>query len=97
MSLAIERFTSSEIEVWSNSYLISGQNEAILFDVFVLRDDTAALVEKIKATGKTLTRVFLSHAHPDHFMGTEVIVDHFPDVQAISTPATIANVKEDGP
>ena len=97
MSLAIERFTSSEMGAWSNSYLISGQHEAILFDVFMLREDTAALVDRIKATGKTLTRVFISHAHPDHFMGTEVIVDHFPAVEVISTPATIANVMEDGP
>lgn len=97
MSLAIERLTSSEMGAWSNSYLISGQHEAILFDVFMLREDTAALVERIKATGKTLTRVFISHAHPDHFMGTEVIVDHFPDVEVISTPTTIANVNEDGP
>lgn len=97
MSLTIERFTSSEIGAWSNSYLISGQNEAMLFDVFMLRDDAAALVEKIKASGKKLTRVFISHAHPDHFMGTEVIVDQFPDVEVISTPATTANVRDDGP
>src|SRR5690242_14523028 len=97
MSLKIEKLTSSEIGAWSNAYLISGQNEAILFDVFMLRDETAALAEKVKASGKKLTRIFISHAHPDHFMGTEVIVDHFPNVEVISTPATVADVKEDGP
>jgi glyoxylase-like metal-dependent hydrolase (beta-lactamase superfamily II) len=95
--LKIERFTSSEVGAWSNSYLISGENEAILFDVFMLRDDAAALADKIQASGKTLSRVFISHAHPDHFMGTEVIVERFPQVEVISTPATVANIAEDGP
>lgn len=97
MSLKIEKFTSSEIGAWSNAYLISGQKEAMLYDVFMLRDDAAALAVKIKASGKTLARVFISHAHPDHFMGTEVIAEHFPDAEVISTPATIADIKEDGP
>lgn len=96
-SLEIERFTSSEIGAWSNAYLISGSKEALLFDIFMLRDDAAVLADKIQASGKTLTRLFISHAHPDHFMGTEVIVDRFPHVEVISTPATIANIAEDGP
>ena len=69
----------------------------MLYDVFMLRDDAVALAGKIKASGKNLARVFISHAHPDHFMGTEVIVEHFPDAEIISTPATIANIEEDGP
>ncbi len=36
-SLSIQQFTSSEPGAWSNSYLIGGKSEAILFDVFMLR------------------------------------------------------------
>jgi len=38
-SLSILPFTSSEHGAWSNSYLISGKSEALLFDVFMLRND----------------------------------------------------------
>jgi glyoxylase-like metal-dependent hydrolase (beta-lactamase superfamily II) len=97
MSLRVEKFTASEIGAWSNSYLITGEKEAVLFDIFMLRDDAAALAEKIKGSGKTLSRLFVSHAHPDHFMGAEVIADLFPGVQVISTPATVADIEQDGP
>lgn len=96
-ALTIEKFTSSEGGSWSNAYLVSGPKEALLFDVFMLRPDTEDLVSKIKATGKTLTHLFISHAHPDHFMGSEVIVERFPDVRVVSTPNVIGDLNAAGP
>lgn len=96
-TLKIDKFTSSEAGAWSNSYLIHGEKEALLFDVFMLRNDAAELCEKIKKSGKDLKRVFISHAHPDHFMGTEVLVENFPNIEILSTPSTIEDIKADGP
>lgn len=42
-SPSIQSFTASEPGAWSNSYLISGRSEAILFDVFMLRSDAKQL------------------------------------------------------
>ena len=95
--LTIERFTSSEPGAWSNSYLISGKEDAVLFDVFMLRKDAIDLAEKIKKSGKKLTHIFVSHAHPDHFMGTEAVVERFPEVEVISTEEVVADVNADGP
>jgi glyoxylase-like metal-dependent hydrolase (beta-lactamase superfamily II) len=96
-SLSIQVFTSSEPGAWSNSYLIAGESEAILFDVFMLRSDAAQIAEGIAKTGKTLRTVMISHAHPDHFMGLEVISDRFPHAQVVSTANVVADVKADGP
>ena len=96
-SLSILPFTSSEPGAWSNSYLISGESEAVLFDVFMLRSDAAQIADGIAKTGKTLTTVMISHAHPDHFMGLEVITNRFPQARVMSTANVVADIKADGP
>jgi len=61
-SLSIQSFTSSEPGAWSNSYLITGESEAILFDVFMLHGDAKQITEGISKSGKTLKTVMVSHA-----------------------------------
>jgi glyoxylase-like metal-dependent hydrolase (beta-lactamase superfamily II) len=96
-SLSIQQFSSSEPGAWSNSYLITGRSEAILFDVFMLRSDARQIVDGIMKSGKTLKTVMISHAHPDHFMGLDVIAEHFPEARVLSTQNVVADIKTDGP
>jgi glyoxylase-like metal-dependent hydrolase (beta-lactamase superfamily II) len=95
-SSAIQSFTSSEPGAWSNSYLISGRSEAILFDVFMLRSDAEQLADGIAKSGKSLKTVMVSHAHPDHFMGLEVITERFPKARVVSTQNVVADIRADG-
>jgi glyoxylase-like metal-dependent hydrolase (beta-lactamase superfamily II) len=37
------------------------------------------------------------HAHPDHFLGLDVITDRFPEARVWSTPHVVADVRDDGP
>lgn len=97
ISLSIQPFTSSDAGAWSNSYLISGESEAILFDVFMLHSDAVQVADRIKKSGKTLKTVMISHAHPDHFMGLDVMTEHFPDAQVVSTLNVVNDIKTDGP
>jgi glyoxylase-like metal-dependent hydrolase (beta-lactamase superfamily II) len=96
-AISVKKFTSSEVGAWSNAYLIHGSKDAILFDVFMLKADTAKLVDEIRQTGKNLSRVFISHAHPDHFMGLEVVSEAFPKVEVLSTADVVKDVTDDGP
>jgi glyoxylase-like metal-dependent hydrolase (beta-lactamase superfamily II) len=96
-SLSIQPFTSSEAGAWSNSYLISGESEAVLFDVFQLHSEAAQLAEMIAQSGKTLKTVMISHAHPDHFMGLDAITERFPEAHVVSTPNVVADIRENGP
>jgi glyoxylase-like metal-dependent hydrolase (beta-lactamase superfamily II) len=96
-SLSIQLFTSTEPGAWSNSYLISGSTEAILFDVFMLHSDARQIADGIMKSGKTLRTVMISHAHPDHFMGLDVITERFPKAQVVSTQNVVTDIKTDGP
>jgi glyoxylase-like metal-dependent hydrolase (beta-lactamase superfamily II) len=96
-SLSIQPFTSSEQGAWSNSYLISGRSEAILYDVFMLHSDAAQIVDAVTKSGKTLKTVMISHAHPDHFMGLDVIAEGFPHARIVSTRNVVADIQSDGP
>src|SRR5262249_7451219 len=95
--VAVERFSASEPGAWSNSYLLSDGEDALLFDVFQLRSDAEKLAESVAASGKKLRKVWVSHAHPDHFLGLDVIVDRFPGVDVLTTPNVLADLKADGP
>jgi glyoxylase-like metal-dependent hydrolase (beta-lactamase superfamily II) len=96
-SLSIQSFTSSEPGAWSNSYVISGASEAILFDVFMLHSDATHIADGITKSGKTLKTVMISHAHPDHFMGLDAITERFPGAQVVSTQNVVTDIETDGP
>ena len=43
-------------------------------------------------TGRRVTRVYLTHAHPDHFLGSQA----YADVPVLALPATVAAIREGG-
>jgi glyoxylase-like metal-dependent hydrolase (beta-lactamase superfamily II) len=71
--------------------LTSGQ-EAILIDGGFTLSDGRALAEAIKATGKTLTTVYVSQSDPDYYFGLDPIKAAFPGARFIAAPATIAAI-----
>jgi glyoxylase-like metal-dependent hydrolase (beta-lactamase superfamily II) len=96
-TITVERFAASEPGTWSNSYLISQRDDALLFDVFQLRSDATKLVDAVEASGRKLGKVWISHAHPDHFLQLDLVVDRFPDVEVLTTPNVVEDLKADGP
>jgi len=95
--LTIDSFTSAEAGAWSNAYLITGKSEAMLFDVVMLRSDAVRLADQIERSGKVLKTVMISHAHPDHFMGLDVITQRFPEAAVVATPNVVTDIQKDGP
>jgi glyoxylase-like metal-dependent hydrolase (beta-lactamase superfamily II) len=96
-AVAVRRFSASEPGAWSNSYLLSAGEEALLFDVFQLRTDAERLADSVNASGKQLTKIWISHAHPDHFLQLDLILDRFPEVEVLTTPNVLGDLKADGP
>ncbi|ASK31973.1 MBL fold hydrolase [Chryseobacterium sp. T16E-39] len=71
-----------------SSTLIYGDKDAILVDGQFQKQYAEELVKEIKATGKNLKTVFISHSDPDFYFGLDVIKKAFPNVKIISTAQT---------
>jgi len=63
----------------------------------MLQSDARQIAEEIGKSGKRLTTVFISHAHPDHFMGLDVITEHFPKARIVSTANVVSDIRAAGP
>ncbi|BBN56948.1 hypothetical protein TRE132_50730 [Pseudomonas chlororaphis subsp. aurantiaca] len=60
------------------SVLVSGKKEAILVDAQFGKSQAEQLVEKIRASGKQLTTIYISHGDPDYYFGLDTITQAFP-------------------
>jgi glyoxylase-like metal-dependent hydrolase (beta-lactamase superfamily II) len=74
-----------------NSHLIIGDTEAVLVDGQFFSAEAQKVVDMITASGKTLTTVFLTHGHPDHYLGMEVIRTAFPDAKFVTTAKVLVD------
>jgi glyoxylase-like metal-dependent hydrolase (beta-lactamase superfamily II) len=92
--LTTEVFTASAPGFLVTSTLIAGDKEAVLVDGQFTLSDAHRLVGMILDSKKTLTTVYVTHAHPDHYFGLVVIKQAFPRVRIIAQPATVAEIKK---
>lgn len=72
-----------------SSEIVTGIHHAILVDAQFQRDDAEKLVEEIRATGKTLTTIYVSHSDPDYYFGLGVIHEAFPAARIVATKPTV--------
>jgi glyoxylase-like metal-dependent hydrolase (beta-lactamase superfamily II) len=91
-SLSWKHFPADERGFLRAPVLLTGDKEAILIDGGFTLSDGRALVEAIKATGKTLTTVYVSQSDPDYYFGLGPVKAAFPGAQFIAAPATIAAI-----
>lgn len=93
-ALTIEPFNWGDEAMFAvSSVLVQGKNEAILIDAQFSTAEASQLVEKIKATGKRLSTIYISHGDPDYYFGLVTLQDAFPDANILATPATIAHIE----
>jgi glyoxylase-like metal-dependent hydrolase (beta-lactamase superfamily II) len=76
------------------SVIVSGDKDAVLIDAQFSRGEAVKLVDRIKASGKRLTTVYVSHSDPDFYFGLDVIHAAFPDAKIVATPQTIAGIEQ---
>lgn len=84
--LRVQSFAGSERGFYVTSTLIQGEKEALLIDAQFLNSDAERLVDMVKASGKALKAVYITHAHPDHYFGLPVVRAAFPEVKVLAHP-----------
>ena len=83
-SLEYQVVTTSETSLYANMVLIKGEKSVMLVDAPFSRADAHRVVAAILDTGLPLTKVVVTHDHPDHFFGMDVIADAFPRAKILA-------------
>ena len=93
--LTLDTYNPREAAVFPvSSTLISGERDAILVDAQFSNAEAQALVERIRASGKRLTSIFISHGDPDFYFGLDVLTRAYPEARVLATPATVAYIEK---
>ncbi|WP_447903568.1 MBL fold metallo-hydrolase [Pseudomonas serbica] len=76
------------------SVLVSGEKEAILVDAQFGKSQAEQVVEKIRASGKQLTTIYISHGDPDYYFGLDTLTAAFPKAKVLASQPTVDHIKE---
>jgi glyoxylase-like metal-dependent hydrolase (beta-lactamase superfamily II) len=68
----------------SSVSLISGERDAVLVDALITFDEARQAAQWIRAKGKRLTTVYITHGHGDHIFGLNTLLAAFPDARAVA-------------
>jgi len=88
---------TSAVSMHANITLVKGEKDAVLVDVPFSRADAYRVVSEILDSGKTLKAVLITHDHPDHFFGLDVLADAFPDAKLLAAPIVVKDMTRSVP
>jgi glyoxylase-like metal-dependent hydrolase (beta-lactamase superfamily II) len=74
--------------------LISGEHDAVLIDTPYLTQDLPNFIDWLRASGKNLTMIYITHGHGDHFFGLKAILDAFPNALAVTEANVVPKAEE---
>ncbi|MEM1289464.1 MAG: MBL fold metallo-hydrolase [Pseudomonadota bacterium] len=77
-------FTADEFGALVDSVVVVGEEKMLLIDAQLTVPNAQRLVQTLAATGKDLETVFITHAHPDHFLGLPIILEAFPGANVVA-------------
>lgn len=76
-----------------SSTLVSGPTEAVLFDAQFSVKDGEQLVEKVRQSGKKLTKIVITSGDPDFYFGLQPLVKAFPNAKVVATQQVVDHIK----
>lgn len=93
-ALQLKVITSSPEGFLVTSTLVMGEKDAVLIDGQFTKADAQKVVAAVKETKKNLTTIYVTHSHPDHYFGLNVLSEAFPKAKMVALPATIEHIKK---
>ncbi len=92
MSLKYRIFLHSYLGFNSNSTLLYGEKDAILVDASQLLSDSHTMAGEILRMRVNLTHIYVSHFHPDHHFGLQVLHHAFPGARIVALPLSVSDI-----
>ena len=92
--LGTKTFYSDESGFEVASVIITGEKDAALVDAQWTLSNAHRVVAEILETGKRLTIIYVSHAHPDHYFGLGPIAAAFPEARVCAIPSVAATINK---
>jgi glyoxylase-like metal-dependent hydrolase (beta-lactamase superfamily II) len=86
-SLSTKTYFSDESGFEVASVIVMGKKDAVLIDAQWTLSNAHRVITEILETGKNLTTIYLTHAHPDHYFGAGVIAQAFPKARVVAIPS----------
>ena len=72
--------------------LISSGADAVLVDTLITIADAEKLADWIEAKRKRLKAIYVTHGHPDHYLGAPVLLKRFPKARLIALPHVVNDI-----
>ena len=92
-TVVVHRYSATEASYDVNAWWLESADGVVLVDALFLGSDSRLLAAAIRATGKPLVAILLTHPHVDHYGGVAALREAFPDVELVATAATAAGIQ----
>lgn len=89
----VHMLTSSARTFFTNAYLIETVNGLVAVDTMMINADAKALRQLIDKIAKPLLGVIITHGHPDHYNGTDIVTQGVNAIPVISTLGVVESIK----
>jgi glyoxylase-like metal-dependent hydrolase (beta-lactamase superfamily II) len=79
-----------------NTQMIEGPTAVVIFDGQLLLPYAGEVASYVRALGKPVDRIILSHAHTDHWSGLQVLTERFPDAPLFALDGVADQIRARG-
>ncbi|MFJ3075670.1 MBL fold metallo-hydrolase [Pseudomonas sp. NPDC087029] len=77
-----------------SSVIVTGKKDAILVDAQFGKAQAEQLAQRLRASGKQLKTIYISHGDPDYYFGLDTLTQAFPDAKVLASAATVAHIRQ---
>ncbi|HSS13744.1 MAG TPA: MBL fold metallo-hydrolase, partial [Rhizomicrobium sp.] len=93
MGMTWKHLPAGEKGFYRAPVLVMGSSEVVLIDGGFTYSDGRSTADAIKATGRKLTAIYVSHSDPDYYFSLKPIKEAFPDARVIAPSQAVAGIK----